>query len=131
MTMKHNNKVYPNLATRRRGAALLLCLFVIAALSMVIVAMLDNQTAQLAIVRNTADYERALYLAGAAVHDAMADLEADYSYRGTITDGAYPADDTYQAVVADGADAGTVTITATGVAGEVMRSLQVTVEQGS
>ncbi|MCA9249065.1 MAG: hypothetical protein KDA42_18210 [Planctomycetales bacterium] len=116
---------------RRRGAALLLCLFVIAALSLVIVRMLDDQTSQLAATRNSADYERALYLAGGAVHHALSELEADFNYRGTITDGSYPGDDTYQAVVADGADAGTVQITGYGVAGEVTRKLQVTVEQGS
>jgi len=128
--MSHFHTTPRSPASRRRGAALLLCMFTIAALSLVIVHMLDNQTAQLAVVRNTTSYEQALYLAGAAVHHSLSSLEADYNFRGTITDGAYPADNTYQAVVADGATAGTVTITGSGVAGEVTRNLQVIVEQG-
>jgi len=114
-----------------RGAALLVCLFMIAATSLLVVSMFDRQTAELTAVRNTADYERALYLAGAAVHHALAELEEDYSWRGTVAEGAYPGDGTYQATAVDeSGGTGNVVITGVGVAGDAVRTLQVTVTGG-
>ncbi len=118
-------------AQPREGAALLVAIFVIAASSLLVVRMLDNQTSQIAAIRNTADYERALYLAGAAAHHAVANLEADPTWRGTVVDGAFPANDTYSATATDGANPSEILITATGVAGQATRRLQVTVRLGS
>ncbi len=114
---------------RRAGAALLMTIFMIGVTSLLVVSMLATLTSQFAAVRNAADYERALYLAGAAVHHALVQLEEDYGWRGTLTEGAYPADDTYSATVAEGAE-GTVLVTGTGVAGEITRRLQITVTEG-
>lgn len=114
-----------------RGAALLVCVFVISAVTLLVVRILDDETSRYTAVRNTADYERALYLAGAAVHNGLAELEADFSFRGTVTEGSYPADDTYSASVADGANSSQAVVTGTGVSGVATRSLQVTVETGT
>ena len=106
-----------------------MCLFVVALTSLLVVAMLDTQTSQLAALRNTKDYERALYLAGAGVHHALAELEADSSWRGTVTAGTYPNDGSYTATAADsGSD---VLVTAIGVSGSISRTLHVTVGQGN
>ena len=86
----------------KRGAALLMCLFVIFMISSLVLNMLDTETLQLSAARNVDDYERALYLANAAVHHAAAELELDDTWRGTVTDGAYPADDSYTATASDG-----------------------------
>ena len=57
-----------------RGAALLVCIFVVALTSLLVVSMLDVETIQMAASRNTVYYEQALSLAGAAAHHALAEL---------------------------------------------------------
>jgi Tfp pilus assembly protein PilX len=113
---------------RSRGVALLLCLFILSVVSMWLVHMLDSQTVYQSALRNTIEYEQALYLANAGVHHAVAELEGDTSWRGTATAGNYPAAGTYSATAVNGAAAGTVDITAYGVAGGVMRKLSATVQ---
>ena len=115
---------------RRHGAALLMSLFVIFFVTMILVNVFDTETLQFSALRNAVDYERALYLAGAAVHHAMAQLETTPAWRGSITDGSYPADDTYQATAANGVG-NNVVITGVGVAGNVTRRLQATVVQSN
>lgn len=110
----------------RTGFALLLCLFVIAMVSVWVVSMLSTQAIQFAALRNTIDYERALYLANAGVHHAATELEADIDWRGTATSGGYPADGSYSATAVDDLP-GTVLITSEGVAGEVSRRVEATV----
>jgi len=92
-----------------------------------VVNVLDVTTLQLSALRNAMEYERALYLANAGVHEVAALLEANSSWRGTITDGSYPADDTYEAVAVSGPN-NTVSVTASGVAGQVTRKIQATIE---
>src|SRR5687767_11546710 len=82
----------------RRGAALMISMFIIFIVTLLVVNILDTLTLDLASVRNNNNYERALYLANAGVHAVAAQLETDATWRGTLTDGAYPADDTYQAI---------------------------------
>jgi len=108
----------------------MMSLFVICFVTVMLLNVVDTQTLQFSSHRNYVDYERALYLAGAAVHHAAAELENDYSWRGTVTDGLFPADDTYQATAIDGTG-GAVVITGIGVAGTIQRTLQVTVTNGS
>jgi Tfp pilus assembly protein PilX len=112
----------------RRGAALLFCLFVIFIVTLMVVNVLDTTTLQLSAVRNTIEYERALYLANAGVHHAVALLEEDATWRGTITEGSYPADDTYSATAVDGTNAYTVVVTSSGAAGEVTRNVTAVIE---
>jgi Tfp pilus assembly protein PilX len=114
-------------AGARDGAALLFTLFIVAFITLMAINVLDTTTLEMSALRNTIDYERALFLANAGVHEAAAQLETDSSWTGTITDGSYPADDTYQAVVAS-AGTNKVTVTSIGVAGEITRTLQATIE---
>jgi Tfp pilus assembly protein PilX len=111
----------------RRGAALMICMFIIFIVTLLVVNILDTLTLELASVRNNNNYERALYLANAGVHAVAAQLETDATWRGTITDGAYPADDTYQAIAVNGS-IGQCVVTARGVAGEVTRTVVATFE---
>ena len=92
-----------------------------------VVNVLDTTTLELSALRNSIEYERALFLAKAGVQEVAAQLEADNTWRGVITDGSYPADDTYQATVVDGAN-NTVIVTSKGVAGEVTRTVVATIE---
>ncbi len=82
---------------------------------------------EMSALRNGMDYERALFLANAGVHEAAAQLEANSSWTGTITDGAYPGDDTYQATAVSGVKY-KVNVTSIGVAGEVTRTIQAVIE---
>ena len=111
----------------RRGAALLMSLFVIFMVSSLIVSIYNTEVLQFAVTRNVMDHERALYLANAGVHHACTELMNDDDWRGTVNDTGYPADDTYTATAADGA-MGQVVITAIGVAGEATRTVQATID---
>ena len=111
----------------RKGAALLFCLFIISVVTLMVVNVLGTTTLELSALRNSMEYERALYLANAGVHEVAAQLEANSTWLGTITDGAYPANDTYEATAVSGANY-TVVVTSKGVAGEVTRTVQATIE---
>jgi Tfp pilus assembly protein PilX len=129
-TLRHNMC----LAFRRRrpkgarGIALLICLFVLSMVTLWTVDMLESASIYQSALRNTIEYEQALYLANAGVHHALAQLESDASWRGTATAGSYPASGSYSATAVNGATAGTVDITATGVAGGSTRRLSATVQ---
>jgi hypothetical protein len=114
---------------RRRGAALLVCIFVMAMTTVVVVAVLDSQMIQRTALRQTLNYEKALFLAGAGAHHALVELEIDDSWRTGIPSTEFPAGsgDTYAATVVDGTG-GAVIITATGTAGGITRTLEVTIE---
>lgn len=93
-----------------------------------VVNILDTTTLQLSAVRNTGDYERALYLANAGIHHAASMLEADGTWRGTVTDGSYPEDDSYTATAEHGPDSYTALVTANGSAGEIQRTVIALIE---
>lgn len=114
-------------ATNRRGMALLLCLFVVFMVSSLVLSVFDAETSQLSAVRNVQDYERALYLANGGIHHACAELQANGAWRGTVTDGGYPADNSYSATAVDGSS-GEVEITSFGVSGSITRTIQATVQ---
>lgn len=111
----------------RRGAALVFCMFILTMITLMVVNVLDTTTMELSALRNSMDYERALYLANAGVHQVAATLESNSAWRGTVTDGAYPSDNTYTATAVDGPNS-TVIVTSSGVAGDVTRNLQATIE---
>jgi hypothetical protein len=90
--------------------------------------MLDSQTVYQSALRNTIEYEKALYLANAGVHHAVAELENNVAWRGTVTAGSYPASGSYSATAVNGVTSGTVDVTSVGVSGEVTRRLQSTVQ---
>jgi hypothetical protein len=93
-----------------------------------VVNSFQSATVYQAALRNTIEYEQALYLANAGVHHAVAELENNLSWRGTVTAGTYPASGSYSATAVDGAAAGTVDITSAGVSGGATRRLQSTVQ---
>jgi Tfp pilus assembly protein PilX len=105
----------------------MVCMFIIFIVTLLVVNILDTITLELSSVRNNIDYERALYLANAGVHAVAAQLEADPTWRGTLTDGAFPGDDTYQAMAVNGA-IGQAVVTSRGVSGSVTRTITATFE---
>jgi Tfp pilus assembly protein PilX len=111
----------------RRGAALLVCMFIIFLVTLLVVNILDTETLELSALRNAIDYERALALANAGVHHAAAELESSSIWRGTVTDGAYPANDTYSATAVNGANK-TVIVTSKGVFGSITRTVTATID---
>lgn len=111
----------------RRGAALLVCLFIIFVTTTLVVSILDTETLELSALRNAIDYEKAVALANAGVHHAAAELENSSTWRGTVTDGAYPANDTYQATAVSGLN-NTVVVTSRGVAGGITRTVICAIE---
>jgi Tfp pilus assembly protein PilX len=119
-------------ARRRRGAALLVCLFVLGVTTLLVLAVFDTETLQMTAIRRTLDYERATYLAGAAVHHACAEIEANPSWRTGISSTEFPPGSgyTYAATAVNGTGQ-QVIITGTGTAGTTTRTLQVTIDLGS
>jgi Tfp pilus assembly protein PilX len=110
------------------GIALLLTLFVLSIVTVWVVNMLESATVYQSALRNTIEYEQALYQANAGVHHAVAELESDVSWRGSVTAGSYPASNSYSATAVNGTLAGTVDIASTGVAGATTRKLSATVQ---
>jgi hypothetical protein len=102
-------------------------MFILAIVVLMVVNVVDTTTLELSALRNSMDYERALYLANAGIHHVAAMIEADNDWRGTVADGAYPANNTYFAQAVDGPGS-TVIVTASGVAGDVTRNIQATIE---
>ena len=125
--LNSRSRIRINRRKPRQGFALLFSLFVISLITVMVLNILDTTTLELSALRNGMDYERSLYLANGGIHHAAALLEADSSWRGTVTDGSYPADDTYSATAVDGADE-TVIVTSSGVAGNATRTIQATIE---
>jgi type II secretory pathway component PulK len=115
----------------RRGAAIVVCIFVVLVMSIMVVSALKMQTSRMASVRNTTGYDQALYLAGAAAHHALAELEADTSWRDGLTNVEFPAGsgNTYSVTISDDPPTG-VTIDATGTADGITRKLQLSVSVG-
>ncbi len=66
---------------RRRGAALLVCMFVMLIVSSLVVLALDIQTTEMALTRNRLNASKAFYLADAGLQHALAKLRADRSWR--------------------------------------------------
>ena len=116
---------------KRRGAALLLALFVMALTSTLVVSMLDAEMFRYMALRNTYQWDEARYLAEAGLNEAFAHLENDIEWRSGITATEFPAGsgNTYRVNVVDGTE-GTVRLTAIGMAGSFTRTLDVTVKQG-
>jgi Tfp pilus assembly protein PilX len=125
---KTRNVANPScLRPQRRGIALLICLFVLSLVTVWTVDMLESASVYQSALRNSIEYEQALYQANAGVHHVLAQLETDLNWRGTVTAGSYPASGSYSATAVNGATAGTVDITSTGVAGAATRRLSATV----
>jgi hypothetical protein len=105
------------------------CIFVMAISTALVVAMLETEMLQMTALRHTREYERALFLAGAGAHHALAELEIDNNWRTGIPSTQFPAggSDAYSATVIDDVS-GDIIVTATGTAGGVARTVQVTIQ---
>jgi hypothetical protein len=112
----------------RRGAALLVCLFVACITALIIISVLDTLTLHMTALRHTTQYEQASYLAHAGIHHAFSFLEADSNWRAGIPSTEFPtgSGNTYSATVVDGQN-GTVVVTGIGVCGDVTRKIAATV----
>jgi len=69
---------------RERGVVLVLVVFAIAFISVLAVAMLDEATVDLAILRNHTSGLRALYAAQAGISEAIVALREEYDTTGTV-----------------------------------------------
>jgi hypothetical protein len=105
----------------------LICLFVLSLVTVWTVDMLESASIYQSALRNTIEYEQALYQANAGVQHVLSQLEADITWRGTATAGSYPASGSYSATAANGAIVGTVDVTSAGVAGATTRRVQATI----
>ena len=116
--------------TRRRGAALLMTLFLVFMVSALVLNVMQTETLQLAATRNAIEYEQALYWANAGVHHACVELMNDPAWRGTVSEGALPPSASPSGYSTTGADDGTggVLITSTGYSGQGARTVQATIE---
>jgi len=115
----------------RAGVALLVAIFVMSVCTALVLNVIDTEMLEVAQLRNTIDYEKATYLAAAAVHEALTNLETNFTWRTGISTTTFPVggSSTYSATVVDGSG-GTVIITGTGVSGSITRKLTVTVQNG-
>jgi Tfp pilus assembly protein PilX len=132
--LRGNDDSRPNrrsVVTQRRGVTLLLCLFVIGVTSVLLLGILETAMLEMTAARNTADYERAVYLAGAGIHHALAELEQDPNWTGPIPPTEFPAGsgNTYEVTTSPGSG-NTIIVTSTGTAGTVTRTLEATVQLG-
>lgn len=105
----------------------MITMFMIFLVTLLVVNVLDTETVELSAVRNSIDHERALYLANAAMHHALAEIEAAPSWLGTVSSGSFPANDTYTATAVAGSG-NTVSITAKGAAGGAIRTIVAAIE---
>lgn len=119
---------------KRRGVAFMMALFVMSVCSLICVSIVDTQMLQFASLRNTMEYDRARYLAEAAVQHALSEIEEDYviptapEERIPWTD--FPdANNQYRATVSDGGS-GTILIDAEGRSGQFTRRLLIQVKMG-
>ena len=102
--------------------------------TLIVIATLDTQTLQYAALRNTTQYDRARYLAEAALQHSLAFLEQDYSAadpnRYDIPWTNFPnADNQYSADVSAGSN-GTLLITGQGRSGQFTRRLTIVIKMG-
>ncbi len=100
---------------RRRGIALILVIFAIAFITVLAVAMLDEATLDLAILRNHTSGLRALYAANAGISEAIVALREEYDTAGTVA-GTLPGGSTATFSAEIDNDEPVVTVTSTGQA---------------
>ena len=119
---------------KRRGVAFLMALFVMAVCSLICISILDTQMLQFASLRNTMEYDRARYLAEAAVQHALSEIEEDYDIPGTPEERIpwtnFPdSNNQYRATLSDGGS-GTILIDAEGRSGQFTRRLLIQIKMG-
>jgi type II secretory pathway component PulK len=112
----------------------MMALFVMLVCSMIVITILDTQTLQFSVLRNTMDYDRARYLAESGIQHSLAFIEQDYDldnidkYDIPWTN-APDSDNQYMSDLSEGPN-GTVIIAAQGRSGDFTRRLEITVKMG-
>lgn len=116
--------------SQRRGAALLMSLFLVFMVSALVLNVMQTETLQLAATRNSIEYEQALYWANAGVHHACVELINDPVWRGTLSSGTAPPSPAASGYSVTGVDDGSggVLLTSVGYSGQGMRTVQATIE---
>lgn len=116
-------------AGARRGGTLLMCLFTMVFTSIILMGLIDSVRLQVQEQESTQAYEKANYLAGAAVHHCCAMLQQDMNWRTGVPMTAFPpgSGDVYSATVVD-SPSGQVIITGVGTVGTITRTLQATIQ---
>src|SRR5438874_454548 len=109
------------------GIALVICLFGLSLATVWTVDMLESASVYQSALRNSIEYEQALYQANAGVQHVMYQLDTDLTWRGTVSAGSYPASGSYSATAVHGATYRTAAVTSTGVAGATTRRIQATI----
>jgi len=115
---------------RKRGAALLVCIFVMLIVSSLVVFALDMDATEMAITRNTLDLSRALYLADAGVQHALGMVRADRSWRaGFALPGVEfpPGSGAHYVVTVTDGPSGEVIVTSTGDTCGLSRTIRATI----
>src|SRR5882762_9113393 len=86
--VNHTQKNTQNLRMKSRsrqtppaGIALLICLFVLSLVTVWTVDMLESASVYQSALRNTIEYEQALYQANAGVQHVLSQLETDLTWR--------------------------------------------------
>jgi type II secretory pathway component PulK len=125
------NNIYRPALKARRGAALLMALFIMTAASALVVAIADSQSLRYSALRNTKQWDQSRYLAEAGLHEALATLETDFTWRTGVQATEFPigSGNRYEVSVRDGTD-GEVIVQSVGFAGTFTRSLSARLKQG-
>lgn len=119
---------------RRRGAALMMALFVMTICMMIVITILDTQTLQFTALRNTVDYDRARYLAESGIQHSLAFIEQDYDLIGIDKydvpwTNAPDSNNQYMADLSEGPN-GTIIVVSQGRSGNFTRRLEITIKMG-
>lgn len=121
---------YPRL---RRGTALLVCLFVVSLTTVLVIGAVDVSTTQFAALRNVRAYDQAYYVAAAGAHHALAELEADSSWRDGLKAIVFPvgSSSSYTVTVTDVVSDGSILVSSSGTCDGVVRTIEVNVDPAS
>ena len=122
-------RVTTPIRTKRRSAALIICIFTMVIVSSMVVLIFEVETTEMAITRNRLDLSRALYAADAGIQHALAMLRADRTWRsGFPSPGVvFPpgSNSSYLVTVVDGGG-GELIVTSTGTAAGLTKTVRAT-----
>lgn len=115
----------------RRGAILLMTVFIIALGAALIIGFLQVSTTDLQIVRNTQYSTRALYIADAGIEDALYELDQSSLWNAGFSNKSF-AGDSYTVTIVNNHPSPSIIDSISTVAGSFQRHIQVqTTIQGS
>lgn len=117
------------LQRRTQAAALLISIYMMVIVSSLVILAMEVQTAEMAITRNTLRLSKALYVADAGIHHALAMIRADRVWRaGFSSPGVeFPpgSGSTYVVTVVDGGGS-EIIVTSIGTVGGLSKTIRAT-----